>query len=600
MSIKAEDTASRLLDYYHCTFFLPLIGLDEKKFSPIAPRKKYKQDEDSIKIEAQAWRYFNPLLRNIMFDLEHNQNSESVQDRESVKEWELENIEHWELHLGEKDDRNNPRKYQVAKFISVKLYRYFNGIYLLAFQVKPAALLILEKQQKQFKKEFESAVKKDATQKGIQLSENDISKQIDKRLKQQGVPLFRGKPPKNLLEARDTTAELFEHHKMLELESWLHFTRLARVIHASFPEQEKEGKIALLQLFEDPNNPAAPSEGSSASARRILSQPGKEISSVIRQLLSKFFDSTKINRFLDDYINLYDDRLFVSAAYGVAGEALSDSKFDEVFQLALWVDRHEDILAGGYVYAPQEIQDRSQTKTLDLWEHLKGRYGFTEYSNVYLYRGSFFRDPIAPSHITQIYDRMLIQALFYQATLRDFDQKISQQTRGILDPDKKGRISTSELLQIKQQRRDFIQFTNCWWHHHLTEQMQGKEIFQLQQSALGLKDQYEIIKDELVRTDEHLQMEHEIKISRISDLIARWGFIIAIIATWYTALPVLVEYWKNDASGTFYSRVASLLPVSFDDPEYAGFFTLVTLPIVIFLGALLWQLVIDIFTGWKK
>jgi len=214
----------------------------------------------------------------------------------------------------------------------------------------------------------------------------------------------------------------------------------------------------------------------------------------------------------------------------------------------------------------------TEGKLSTLWEEEGGVYSFTDYSNVYLYTGQYFKEKIVPSHIPYIYDRMLVQALFYQASLRLYDQQISTETARLLEHGK--------VKDIRQQRKDFIRFTNQYWFHSLTEQMQGKRIFELQTQGLGLQQHYSIIKDELERTDEYLQTENSLRVETLTTRLSYGGFVVGFLAVYYAILPLLDSWIKagNEESSLWclvdkYSLLPSWLVVLFLFPAL-----IVTLP----------------------
>ncbi len=529
MSAQA-NLESKLLDYYHCTFFLPLIGLDEQIFVPDpryafiykpgdpVPEKeegeaneeekqKKKKKQEEMEAQAQAYRYFSPSLRNILFDT----GKQARPDNKLVplKEWRLDEkkIESWEIHLGKEEDQNDPFLYQIAKVVAVNLYRYFNDIYLLSFRVEPEALR--------------------------QLRKNNAS------------PLFSESNSIELHELIVSDSGNEALYRQLKLECWLRFTRLARLIYPTFPEQNDEKKIAPIRLLRGTEIIATAFD--TVQKIRICEKPGEDISPVIRILLKSFSTTPdRLDNFFDEYEALYDDRMFVSVAYGLANRNLDAGHIDKIFSVAAYVDRFDDGLdsLNGYVYTKDEVEARLKPQTFALWKGLGGYYGYTDAANVYVYNGSAFRIYIAPHHIPFIYDRMLVQALLYQASLRYYDKNISANTGKMLKPN--GRES------IREQRKKFILFTNQYWFHNITEQMQGKEIFKLQQQALGLAEHYEIIKDELERTDEYMQTEHEIRMGILSDRLSHWGVAIAVVAIYYTVLPILNEFFKGLLGNTIW------------------------------------------------
>ncbi|MCI0668112.1 MAG: hypothetical protein L0Y43_08675, partial [Methylococcaceae bacterium] len=352
-------------------------------------------------------------------------------------------------------------------------------------------------------------------------------------------------------------------------------------------QQNIEDKISPVRLFAGTEIITA---FGTVEKVRIHKKPGEDISPVIRKFIRSF--STKpeeLDGLIDAYKELYDDRTFVSVAYGLANRNLQTNQINKIFGLAAYVDRFEDIFTplDGHAYTPDEIEARLRPQTFGLWKGLGGQYAYTDTANAYLYCGKEFREYIGPHHIPYIYDRMLVQALLYQASLRLYDGNIAAETHDML--------KREDFGSIRNQRRDFIRFTNQYWFHKITEQMQGKEIFKLQQQALGLAEHYEIIKDELERTDEYLQTEHEIRVAKLSDRLGKWGLGLAFTATFYTALPVLIELFKDPTVKPMWVELASWINLPVDVLKTAGLIVLLGAPICIWiliikLGALAKQL----------
>ncbi len=487
-----------VLDHYHCTFFLPLIGI-EKDFQPKGEQFYYTNPE-LVEEEAQAYHYFSPALRNILFDC--GKNSGSVQ---AVKEWRLTKteIESWELNLGEEEQAGDPIKYQASKIVSVRLFQYFNGIYILAVRVEP---LVLDKlrQQNIFDK-------------------NDCNTMTE------------------MAQKHDNNTAAYQQ---LVMENWLHFTRHVRLLYPTFPQQNDEKKIAPIHLIRQGKETITAFKDTINKKIKIHKKPGQDFSPVMCELLKTFAkEPDKVKGILENYQDLYDDRMFVSVAYGIAGKKLPDHSLQRINTLVSHVDRQDadgfDDMEG-YAYTPQVILEKTKKNAFSLWEGMGGYYSFTGFSNSYLYNGWSFRNQMAPDHIPHIYDRMLIQALFYQASLRHYDQLICNETDKLLKDD--------DIKAIGEQCKAFVAFTNQYWFHQLTTQMQGKEIFSLQQKALGLQSHYAILKDELERTDEYLQTRREIKIAEITDKITKYGLLLALLALYYAILPIINDAVKTSTS----------------------------------------------------
>ena len=506
-----------VLDYYHCTFFLPLIGLDKKGFeiSPEIDRFYYdpKSNENLAEEEAQAYRYFSPTMRKLLFDFK-GEDEKGNNNLEATKEWRLpdETIKSWQLHLGQEKHKQDSTKYQQSKVASVRLFQYFNGIYLLAVRVEPEALIELKALDR----------------------ENEL-------------PLFNNNTPVTLESLCQADPEHTDLYKELVMENWLHFTRNVRLLYPTFPQQNDENKIVPIHLMRDGLDTIS-SFKDPVKKIEIYDEPSNDFSPVIIEILKTFAkEPEKIEAILKSEDHFYDDRMFTSTAYGIAGEQLPTESLKRLNTLVAYVDREFDTFdkMNCHVYTPEVIQAKTKEHTFSLWEGLGGYYSYTGFSNSYLYNGWAFRSFIAPEHIPHIYDRMLVQALFYQASLRHYDDLICQETSTL--------IKETDFKAMREQRKEYIQFTNQYWFHNLTEQMQGKEIFALQQKALKLREHYEILKDQLERTEEYLQTEHEIgiteqekKFSELSSRFTCYGLIFAVVALYYTIINVI-----NGAIKTF-------------------------------------------------
>ena len=535
-----------VLDYYHCTFFLPLSNLASSELNKegFEAKEAFRQfynhkTNDKLKAgEAQAYQFFTPAIRNILYDNEKN-----TENLQAVKEWRLPHdlIKDWELHLGDKKDKNDPTQYQQSKIQSVKLYQYFNKIYILAIQVEPMALIELRKQQ--------------------------------------NCLLFNYDAPNSLAEIISQDPKNEKLYQQLAMENWLHFTRLARLLYPTFRQQKEENKMAKIQLIR-PNRNTETAFKPEVDEMTIKENSGEDFSPIITAILKSFTSKPQnIDPLFKNYQGLYDDRLFVSVAYGIAGKKLPEKSLIRINSLVSYIDRQEadgwDDMQG-YAYTPEIIQEKIKKQAFRLWEGIGGYYTFTDFSNTYLSRGKSFRDFIAPEHIPFIYDRMLIQALFYQASLRLYDDQICNETKDLLENSQQG------FASIRQQRQEFIKFTNQYWFHKLTEQMQGKEIFSLQQKALGVEEHYAILKDELERTDEYLQTEHESRLSNITDKFTRYGIILALIAAYYSILPMINDAIKSDTQ-TLWTKVGG------DNTWWGLTLFLMIIPVVMALAIWLWK-----------
>ena len=513
--LSNAELKTLLLDHYHCTFFLPLIGLPDE-FKPEAKRKTYPAGSASSECDAQAFHFFTPILRNILFERDTENTDASQQQPTPLREWYLpeEVIKPWRmtLHKADGDTDITPLTQQTALFQSVQLFRYFNGIYVMAFTVTPEVLPPLQ-----------------------QRADADVS-------------LFAGSIQKLAdVSPYDPDREVYQQ---LQLEAWLRFSRLGRQLYRSFTEQGDESKIAKLCLDSvsgETSATLATAFDESMKKLEMPEHPGEDLSPIIIFLLQQFFkpQTAELETWLKQKIALYDDRMFISVAYGLAGKQHTDATLHKINTLAGFTDRVADCWVEDYPYTAEVTDRYLQGKCFDLWKAVGSNYFYTDRVNAYVSNGGFFRRSIATCHIPHLYNRMLVQALFYQASLRDYDHKMTETTLTLLkDQDK--------IKLIKEQLEAFIRFTNQYWFPELTDQMQGKEICRLQQQGLNLQVHYERIKEKISRTDEYLNAQREArnsdlstKLSQLSTKLTHWGAAFALGALYLAAIPIVNDMVKD-------------------------------------------------------
>jgi uncharacterized membrane protein len=329
--------------------------------------------------------------------------------------------------------------------------------------------------------------------------------------------------------------EVFSKIKILQLQNWLRFTNQMRIIYPSFPEQVEEKKITLSELK------------TSKESEPIKFGTKDKFSPILLHWVKQFFKDEQLTERLKF---LPDDRMFVSVAYGLSGlppkTAYGREEIKRLFSLALYVD-HEGVTFSnldGYVYDPKFTQNLMQQHCLNRWEQLGTHSGYCGYANAYLGFGWFFNDVIAPSHVPYIYGRMLLLALFYQATLRNFNRRVSYATRVLSE--------SGEPKHFRALRKKFILFTNNYWFREVSNQTQGIEVFELQTKNLGLEKEYTLIKDEMERADEYSVTLQTEKFNKFAVGFA----LVTLVVTMFTVdgsdyFSVLKDF--KDASGLFLS-----------------------------------------------
>lgn len=449
---------ARPLRHYGCSFYLPIYY--DKPLEPNASFhnvaiKQRTYDENASPEQAQAYFYFQPPVRDYLFN--NGDNSDNLMP---IKEWYLDFAEQniWQLNL------DNENETVISSHISgVTLYQYFNNLCMLVIEVKPTSV-------------------------------TSPSLDLDNETWWHDLAF--------------SDAETWQAIKKLQLAHWLRFTKLARILFPTFVEQKQENKIAKVTLkWSDTEEISAPNATSDALKIESID---KHFSVVMKDFLSGFFPESA-DYFNRHYHQIYDDRLFVNVAYGYAGDQMSKSDADKLFSIALYVDQPSDTWSAfkGYAYDPDFICPVLEKDSYSRWRGIGTYSGYSNYSNVYLGRGYDFCHIIADKNVPSIYGKMLLITLFYQASLRLYNRQIME----ITDKLKSDANQKSQLESIQTLRLDFIRFTNVYWFHDLTSQQQGQEVFKKQQHALELKREYKMLKDEMERLDEFLQTKQTSKLS---------------------------------------------------------------------------------------
>lgn len=494
----------RPLAHYGCTFYLPVyadkpLATESLPISPLYEVQAKVYGETAVSegsnTEAQSYLYFQPPIRDFLFDTEYGN-----PPPDPIKEWRLQpkaGSPPWLLELQLRENQLNTdgspatlvAEELSANISQVALYQYFNHLCVLAVSVEPAT-----------------------TFSAYWPGDKDDWWHI-------------------LAFCDDSQWQVIER---LQLGLWLRFTKAARILFASFVEQRDELKIdevVLKGLAENKKKLVAESCQLKIEpiAKTLENHP-------IAFLLECFFGNSENPRYFDKtFHHFYDDRLFVNAAYGYAGGQLAGDVADRVFSLALYVDAPSDGYSkfGGYAYDPEFVRGLMAKNSSGRWRGLGTYAGFTNYANVHFGGGGFFCKVIAPTHVPLIYGRMLLIALFYQASLRYYRDRLM-----LLTSEQADAISSENVQTL---RKEFMLFTNAYWFRELTSQIQGREVFTLQQQALELQRDYEFIKEEMERLDAYMQGQLNNELNESSHKLNRVVCLFTLISLWFAYTQIVFD-----------------------------------------------------------
>lgn len=484
---------NRLVSRYHCTFYLPLYTGNEvfRSQSDAVEQVKYPPDTSKQKnprtiAEAQAYWYFHPPIRDYLFD------TDADTQLESIHEWRLNNLVEQHKSVYQWCLKHPETGKQIkADVTEVRLYQYFNHLCMLAISVKPAG----------------------------EISESSVFHEESDRWWH--CLAFSGLDEWLLIKTR-------------QVNDWLAFTRLARILYPSYAQQQDEAKIAQNYLWA--NGHVLEDTLTDIECLDLSIKPlgNENFSRLVTYFLSQFFEPKKLNDWLaSDFHQVFDDRMFVNVAYGLNSPQLDSKSADRLFKLALFVDAQSGTYPAfdGYAYDPEFLQQTAESLCYNRWQAIGTLSGYCNYSNAYLGSGVFFSDVIVKDHVPLIYGRMLMITLFYQASLRFYNRQVMHITEDMQECTCYIYYMCYRKIQnkVSNLRKNFIRFTNVYWFHDVTSQIQGQEVFKLQQQALELKREYDFIKDEMERMDEFLQGKYNQMMGAVSLLLAILAIFISLM-----------------------------------------------------------------------
>ena len=454
---------------YNSTFYLPLdinhsdaqgklyaeknwldINKDNTQYKDFILKNSSRADD--CKEHQQAYLYFNNEVRGYLYKTDKIDKADKNNEVIPIAEYTLDIAEQdnavWQIKV-EKDDIDI-----IAQLHKVSLLKYYNGLFLLAIEVR------LPDELNHF-----------AT---TTLEENESDWWW--------------------------TILTTNYHKLLQLQvcHWLDFTYYNRIIYPSFHEQDIEYKFKPLSLIKKQyiNN----SHWEKIISRYNLThtgqgiQLGEEKNSIVLYFLTQFFKESDID-IKARLCHLDDDRQFCNTVYTLAGQhsqnTLAKEQYRRLFSLMLYIDRSKDTSPAmlDFAYDKEFVAKQMVQSTYTRWEGLGTLSGYTNYSNIYCGFGSYHKNVIANTHISFIYGRMLSLCLFYKMTLKMHSRNIA--TLG------------DNIKNYSKIAKNILRFTNRYYFQDVTNQIQGQEIFEKQIKALKIKEEFEFIKEETLWSDEY-------------------------------------------------------------------------------------------------
>jgi len=288
--------------------------------------------------------------------------------------------------------------------------------------------------------------------------------------------------------------------KSSQMENWLTFTHHARILYPSFLEQWDEEKIAELEYREEDRNLDTHFRQCKNNSivegllRRVLVRFTKNPDDLLDTVWTNIRDDRM-------FVNVA-----YALSGPIPGNQWAKAEHRRLFSLAQHVDRQCDASPEGFACSAEFVTACADRQVYARWEEFGSLYGFTDHSHVYMGVGRKMREHIAPVHVPHLYGRLTVLNLLYKNIFHYYEHEIGihSPTKPELK-DKKAKDAKADNGKFRDFRDRFTDFSNRYWFHEVTEQQQGKEIYTMQAREMGLEKHHDIIRDEIESTEQYQQ-----------------------------------------------------------------------------------------------
>jgi len=288
--------------------------------------------------------------------------------------------------------------------------------------------------------------------------------------------------------------------KSSQMENWLTFTHHARILYPSFLEQWDENKIAELEYRDKdkPINTHFKQCKNNSIVERLLKRILVNFTKNPEAVLDTIWTNIRDDRM---FVNVA-----YALSGPIPGNQWAKAEHRRLFSLAQHVDRQGDTSPEGFACSSEFVTACADRQIYARWEEFGSLYGFTDHSHIYMGVGREMRERIAPVHVPHLYGRLTVLNLLYKNIFHYYEHEIgvhSPTPPGLEDTKAKDIKACNE--KFRDLRDGFSDFTNRYWFHEITEQQQGKEIYTMQGREMGLEKHHDIIRDEIESTEQYQQ-----------------------------------------------------------------------------------------------
>ncbi|MCW5977561.1 MAG: hypothetical protein KIT09_05770 [Bryobacteraceae bacterium] len=231
-----------------------------------------------------------------------------------------------------------------------------------------------------------------------------------------------------------------------------------------------------------------------------------------------------------EYEPVLDDRMIVYTYFAVDPNALPERFVgSEEYQVLLSRFLYVDRAGNGYRYNPDFTREQMRQQMYPRWAHQGTWYGCTSYSNISGAIGAFDCDEhqlregfLIHRMFETRYYLMAIVALFYRATLLNFNERTALVSKRLYLDQEDGRLTLDNIRLAAGLRAEFLHFANYWYFDELANKDEELEHFTLQCQQYRIEPMKNHIEAELEKLDASLhnynQMRNTEAVNRLAML----------------------------------------------------------------------------------
>lgn len=191
----------------------------------------------------------------------------------------------------------------------------------------------------------------------------------------------------------------------------------------------------------------------------------------------------------------------------------------------LYVDRD----GPGYRYDADFTRRQMNQHVYRRWAHQGTYYGFTSYSNITVALGTFDCEEHVLREgflIHRMFDTryylMALVALFYRATLLDFQERTALVSKRLFLDQEDGKLTLENMMLANNLRAEFLHFSNYWLFDELANKEEEIEHFMMQCQQYRIGTMKAEIEEEIEKLDASLhtfaQMRNTEAVNRLAML----------------------------------------------------------------------------------